>query len=897
MAGIFDENIAKVIKQKDPEFPDYLNFDLLRKEGLDHIGELSGKIWTDHNVHDPGITILEVLIYALMDLGYKTNLPFQDLISFQDSLEEEDNFLTPLEILTINPVTILDYRKLLLECAGVKNAWIEPATQEIKLSVIQWDNTLSCDDRVENRIQDCNGIPIKGNIELNGLYKIYIEKETGIEDDDELKKKVKELWSAYRNLCEDLIDVTILEPIEIGVCANVEIKAGFEPSKVYKSILIAIKEFIQPEVKYYTLQELLNKGNSMDEIFAGRPFRDDSFGFVDTLEFEALERRSAIYLSDLYNVILKIEGVRKIKSVKIKGGSDINDPSYKWIEAIKIEDLQVPVFSFEKTCVDLYNASGLLNIEKSKIQATLPFFKKFEMAEDKLDASVPSGKFYEDLSSYYSIQNDFPVVYGIGEDGLPENVPLTRKIQALQLKGYLLFYDQLLANYTAQLANIRSLFSLKTEADRTAEEKQTFYAQIPDSVPGIEKLLKFDEKNGNAIPATELALPVVKDENWQKAIEELQSNARAVLSISNSCGPQDEMLQLFTLSSATLRATYIDQLTDTFNNEEYEVEVLKDKHGYFFVLHPYLPDDIVLVGTKRYNEYGIAANEGRNVAFLASISTNYSLVSDKSDSPDPDKHYFSLKYHLVSYLDLIQEIIENRGEYSRRRQRMLDHLLARFGENFTDYTLLKYRQKIAPEELQENTIQDESVFLNDFADISRNRGKAFDYLKPSWNTSNVSGFEKRISLLSGLKNYDRRNLCNIEVTPCYQLQLKDENDEVLLKASRSYESEEAFTYAADRILKALRNPSAYKDLSRIVSKFNKNKIEKLFSEYASEENIIISKYRHEQQLLNNEDAVVVTGKNTRYNSVEAAREKKDDFIENINEQKRKKEKEIISYFL
>lgn len=885
MAGIFDENIAKVIRQKDPEIPDYLNFDLLKKEGLEHIGRLAGKIWTDHNVHDPGITILEVLIYALMDLGYKTNLPFRDLISFENANQEEDNFLTPLKILTLTPVTILDYRKLLLECPGVRNAWIEPAKQEVDLILNKENNTLNCVGLTETSTDELQ----KDNIELNGLYKIYIEKDNEVEDDKELKKKVQELWSKYRNLCEDLIDVTILEPLEFGICANVEIRSGFDASKVYKAVLITVKEFIQPQVKYYTLKELLDKGRSMEEIFAGRPYLEDSVGFVDTEEFEALERRKAIYLSDLYNVILQIEGVRKIKLLKIDGGAIINDPSHTWIEANKIGNLQIPVFSLEKTCVDLYSAKGLLNIEKNKLQATLPFFKKFEMSKDKLDAPVPSGKFYKDLSRYYSIQNDFPVVYGIGEEGLPDNVSLNRKTQALQLKGYLLFYDQLLANYTSQLANIRSLFSLKSEADRTSEEKRTSYVQVPDTVPGIEKLLKFYEKNGDTIPATELALPVANDENWQHALQELQNNTRAVLSISNSCGIQDKMLEMFNLPSATLRASYIKQLADTFTNEEYEVEVLQDRNGYFFVLHPFLPRDILLVGSKRYTKYRIAANEGRNVAFLASISSNYNLVSDKSENLEPDMHYFSLKYHPVSYLDFIQEIVEDDEEYSLRRQRMLDHLLARFGEDFTDYTLLKYRQKIAPEELQRNRIQDQSVFLNDFADISRNRGKAFDYLQPSWDSSNVSGFEKRISLLSGIGNYDRRNLCNIEVTPCYQLQLKDENGELLLKASRSYESEEAFTYSAGKILEDLRKPSTYEGLRRKVSNFNLNKSEKLFSEYASEDNIIISSHRHEQQLLNDKDEIVVTGKYTRYNSVEEAREKKDEFIKNINRQNLKDE--------
>ena len=61
--------------------PEYLDFDTLRSEAIQHLGKLSGKIWTDHNVHDPGITILEALIYALLDLGYRSNLPAVDIFS------------------------------------------------------------------------------------------------------------------------------------------------------------------------------------------------------------------------------------------------------------------------------------------------------------------------------------------------------------------------------------------------------------------------------------------------------------------------------------------------------------------------------------------------------------------------------------------------------------------------------------------------------------------------------------------------------------------------------------------------------------------------------------------------------------------------------------------------
>ena len=883
MAGIFDENSAKVIKQNDPEIPDYLDFDKLRKEGLEHIGQLAGKVWTDHNVHDPGITILEVLIYAIMDLGYKTNLPFRDLISLKDQLPKDDNFLTPREILSINPVTILDYRKLLLESPDVRNVWIEPAEQEIKLSIASGNNTLNCGQNNDRPIQDCNNNPISGTISLNGLYKIYIEKENKEKDDEEIINDVRKMWSQYRNLCEDLIDVTILESLELGVCAEVELIAGADSAKIYKAILVAIRQFIQPQINYYTLSELLEKGRTMDEIFAGRPFRDESFGFVDTVEFEALKRRKAIYLSDLYHVILSIDGVRKIKSIKIQGGALINQPSYQWVEGNVIQDVQIPVFSLEKTCVDLYSANGHLTLEKSKIHATLPFFKKFRLSVDKLDASVPAGKYRGDLSRYWSIQNDFPVVYGIGEDSLAENLSLERKTQALQLKGYLLFYDQLLANYTAQLGNIRALFSLKPEADRSLKEKQTYAAQIPSTVTGIEKLLKCYEKEGQTAPGTELALPVANDDVWQQALQQLQQDGRSALSISNYCGEQNTMLQRFTLSSATVRAIYIRQLTDTFANNAYEVEVLHDRYGYFFVLQPRLPSDLLLVGSQRFKYYDEARNRAGNGAFIASLVGNYSLVTEKSENTDPDKHYFGLNYYPVSYLDFIQKITESEEEYSSRRKQMLDHLLARFGEDFTDYTLLKYRQKVTQDKLTQDTINDQSAYLNEFADLSRNRGKAFDYLQPSWNTANVSGFEKRVAILAGIDNYDRRNLCNIEVMPCFELQLKDEKGNVILKANRGYEGREAFTENAAQLISDLHDPAIYGKLQRNLRSLEPAKIERLFSAKASEEHLVISSYQYRQQLLNSRDEVVATGKNS-YRTAESAVGKRDEFILNINDQ-------------
>ncbi len=876
-------NEISVIKLEDPNLPEYLDFEKLRREGLEHIGNLSGKIWTDHNVHDPGITILEVLVYALIDLGYKTNLPFEDLIAIQNHQEKDDNFLTPLEILTINPVTVTDYRKLVLEIEGVRNAWLEPTDQETNLYLDIDNNTLSCDQGSSSSSASRLSEEFR-KIHLNGLYKVYIEKEEGIHD-AELKAEVKKTLANYRNLCEDFVDkIVILQPLDFGICLEAELHPGYVAEKVYTEIFTALKHFIQPEINYYTLSELLDKGKAIEDIFSGRPYRTQSFGFLDTEELENFDRKKQFNLSDAYKVVLNIEGVRKIKKITINGGDPINVPSYDWIEGNRIEEGFVPVFSMDETCIDLYNKEGLLRLDKTAIHKTLSFNKKFTMPLSSLDTSIPLGRYREDLSEYYAVQNDFPVVYGIGEDGLPESATLLRKTQALQLKGYLMFYDQMLANYTSQLANIRSLFSLKPENQRSEEEKQTYFTQIPETVPGLQELLRFYDPNETVPAGSQLAVPVSNNEQWKTSKEKLQNNPSIEFTIGDYCNDKKGLVDLFSFSSVGVRNIYINQLVDSFFNEQYTIEVLSDKRGYFFVIQAGLPDDILMIGIKRYISESEARKEAKKVAFIGTMSQSYHLVTDASDTILPDSHYFDITYSPLSYIDLIQELTEDKDEYAIRRKQFLDHLLARFGEEFTDYTLLQYQNNISAEAEIDDEIDSQSIYINEFAEVGRNRGKAFNYLEPSWNTNNVSGFEKRVSLLSGISNYERRNLCNFEVVQSFRLVLNDESGNTFFRSNTGYETKEELSDAAQKVLKQLRNPDTYKQLEKSLNGFDAHAMHRIFSEQPAEENIIITKYHYHQQLCNTEKEVVVESKSMKMRSEKAALDKKEDFVKNINTQ-------------
>jgi len=94
-----------------------LDFTRLRDEALKLIQAMSGDIWTDYNLHDPGVTTLEVLCYGLTELGYRTQLLYDALGSDELMSEHfiEEFFFKAEDILTSPPVTKLDFENFIEE--------------------------------------------------------------------------------------------------------------------------------------------------------------------------------------------------------------------------------------------------------------------------------------------------------------------------------------------------------------------------------------------------------------------------------------------------------------------------------------------------------------------------------------------------------------------------------------------------------------------------------------------------------------------------------------------------------------------------------------------------------------------------------------------------------------
>ena len=200
------------------------DYAFLRQEGIRHLERMAGQLWTDFNAHDPGITILEQLCYAITDLGYRIDFDLKDLLA---SGEEDPyrSLFSPAEILTTNPVTLTDLRKVVIDVAGVKNAWLEPVTKPEP--ALFYDPSSQCLYLEE--------APHRDSVALQGIYRVLIEADPGLPVPD-LIPRVSRRLHACRNLCEDFLPPIVLRGQGITVNANIEIGEIEDPELLLAEI-------------------------------------------------------------------------------------------------------------------------------------------------------------------------------------------------------------------------------------------------------------------------------------------------------------------------------------------------------------------------------------------------------------------------------------------------------------------------------------------------------------------------------------------------------------------------------------------------------------------------------------------------------------------------------------
>ena len=186
---------------KKPDLKPSQDYYRLRKEGIGFIEQMGSRQWTDYNTHDPGITILEALCYAITDLAYRTGRDIKDLLPPDGPATglnpfPDQAFFTAREILTINPWTPDDFRRILIDLEGIRNAWVVCKECACDAEYYAW-----CD---EDKLNIAFEKPKKAGIQAlkvspKGLYDILLELESDPELGDLNDHKTEHTYTIFDN--------------------------------------------------------------------------------------------------------------------------------------------------------------------------------------------------------------------------------------------------------------------------------------------------------------------------------------------------------------------------------------------------------------------------------------------------------------------------------------------------------------------------------------------------------------------------------------------------------------------------------------------------------------------------------------------------------------------------
>lgn len=452
-----------------PENPG-LDYAWLKAEGTRLIQAAAGKVWTDYNESDPGVTTLEQLCYALTELSYRAELPLEDLLVGEPGgrIDPRRQALYPArDIFPVNPVSARDYRKLLIDrIAPVANAWIAP-----------W-------------------LPGPGiSRALEGLWDLVLyvpslDPACNPGEERKLLDRAREVYCAHRGLCEDLRSVAVLEQVPVSVNGAVGLARGASPDAVLAALLFRLGLLFAPEPARRPLGDLVREGVQPSAIFNGPlPLH----GFIADGELQP--QATSIAVQEAVRTVVGTPGVTGIRDlVVVTGGRDYQGNGSVPVGRRQILRLQTRPgsgggFTLRLFCRGVEVKPDPARVERELRRLRAEHRRRYPLDEEYAEFfGFPTGT-WRDVRRYYSVQNQYPAAYGINAYGLPPDALPPRCGQAKQLKGYLLPFEQLLADYFAQLAHARDLYS--TLGPEHPDGRRSYWLQYLDrDVPNVEPLFR-----------------------------------------------------------------------------------------------------------------------------------------------------------------------------------------------------------------------------------------------------------------------------------------------------------------------------------------------------------------------------------------------------------------------
>ncbi|AOT08503.1 hypothetical protein [Pseudoalteromonas luteoviolacea] len=412
------------------------DLDGLRAQGVAKLQKLAPDTWSDHNVFDPGITLLEVLAYVLSDLSYKLNYSVEDLITVEpgESLAPTQ-FLNSEQVMFSHCVTLADYRRLFLDIPEIKN---------ITISV---------------RDERSTGATVFDVIAL-------ASPDSQISEDS-LREIIHSTFAASRCVTHQLGHIEFYKSVPVHLGMHLVLKNAQDLVQVMTDILSKVALEISPNLTRYSAQELLGKGMYVEDIYVGPSLHN---GFILDEDLDSTPVKKHLYSSDILDALRVHPNIEQIEEFRfiIEQGAQ---PGYEY--------WQVEVQELDPNSVNLAPELGFLSeqffdaislviegqsyvLDEDEI-ALIKLAISERIAEQTLELQEQAEQAplaFLPLSQYRSLQHELPNVYALTEQSLNRDIDSEQKAQLLQFKGYLHLFDQILADQHKQLDVLPHILAL-----------------------------------------------------------------------------------------------------------------------------------------------------------------------------------------------------------------------------------------------------------------------------------------------------------------------------------------------------------------------------------------------------------------------------------------------------
>lgn len=424
----------------------------LQRQTLAELQRLSGRVWTDYNPGDPGVTVADAANYALTETDYKLDFPLEDYLADKNGTWAEEMYgLFPAEsVYPSAPVTAEDYRRAVLtRFPDVENVTVIP--------------------------------------ENDGLYNVRIRISSFSQNDSTVKERVLGFLNRHRNLCERFGNVEVISPEELFFYADFEIATGQDSTEILVQVYLTAMQYLSGSVEV----TCPSSGSPL-------PMREDEWyeGPVKNARAKIPEQKDTEL--ELYLLLVKIPGIVSFKTCYFKNsegrpvtdfktGYSLHIPEDFKSVTVRIgrEKMEADIKKFKEHLQAKYFMRGTFRTRRfmqeweERRSRSTEHYKPLKAKENKatLYRSV-----YRNVYGHSPLANDLPSCYATSERDFLRDTPAEERAMIRNFGNYLRLFDFVMQRGLNELDELKKILSLDV-----ADSELSHMDTLPEKVLAMRK--------------------------------------------------------------------------------------------------------------------------------------------------------------------------------------------------------------------------------------------------------------------------------------------------------------------------------------------------------------------------------------------------------------------------